>query len=198
MAFMDEEIIAKRNEAREKRERNLSNEVIIDGVAYTFARRTLFDETMSVVLPDSFRNMNPEAAKLKYPSEQRPQIILCNTDGSISMAFNLTGMAVTKEEIPELAEKMRAAVKRTNPASVFDKQEAFETESGLQAGTFDYVSYALDADIYNLFFALNLGETLLIGTFNCLAESGKEWNPLIMQMIQSIRMEPVTTDGEVR
>lgn len=196
MAFMDEEIIAKRNEAREKRK--LSNEVIIEGVKYTFSRRMLFDETMSAILPDSFLNMNSEAAKFKYPSEQRPQVILCNTDGSISIAFNSTGMAVSDEELPELVKQMRAAIKRTNPANAFDKEVAFETESGRQVKAFDYISYALDTDVYNLFFACVLKGNLLIGTFNCPADSGKNWNPLVIQMLQSIQLEPAAADEEAR
>jgi len=50
--------------------------------------REVLEEKLSVMIPDTFGFMPPETAKYKYPSEFRPQVILCDSTEQVNMTFS--------------------------------------------------------------------------------------------------------------
>lgn len=186
MAFQDEELIAQRAEAKRKRDYTIENEVVVDGVTYQFARRKLFEDTISIVVPESFEVMKPQVSRMKFPNENRPQIILCSENGGTTLSFSRIPKAVEKSAIKQTAEQMRAAIKRMNPAFVFQEQGDFDVSEELHVAWFTFISYAVDIDLFNQWFAANLENELLIGSFGCSAEIGDAWQPLVEQMLRSI------------
>lgn len=195
MEHLDETIIAARVTAKKKAAYTIENQVLIAGEPYTFERVELFDGKMSMVLPCSFQDMPAVAAKMKYPSEDRPQIIKCNRTGSVSWAFNLLSMICKKADLIERIHEMKTALKRVNPAYLFFELKQFDITEDTRVNQFDFRSYALDMDIYNIMFIVNIGGRLAMGTFNCPDEISEAWKPLAFQMIHTIRDETIVMEG---
>jgi len=185
MSYLDESIIAIKNESKRLEKLDISHTVEIDNELYDFGRRKILDDLMSLLLPTSFTDMADNIAAVKYPSQHRPDQILTNESGTINFIFNhLEDFALTKESLPELIMKLRAVNKTLNPADV-------SISSGELQGVyfFDYRGYGLDADVYNFCYVLSINKALLLGGFNCPYDIYKDWKTVVHQIVQSIEIE---------
>lgn len=67
MAYMDEKILEKKEEIKKERYCSLEDGVYMDGKVMKFERVELL-EALSIVLPDTMKQMPEIYAKIKYPS----------------------------------------------------------------------------------------------------------------------------------
>ena len=93
--FFDEKILEYRRRARKEKFSSLETGMYIKDELVTFSEIPLFNDQFTIMLPDSFVDMPSEIAKIKYPSEQRPQIIKTSMDTTINFAFNLFNVVFT-------------------------------------------------------------------------------------------------------
>lgn len=94
MDFLDEKIIEARRKEAEKELDIRKDGLIVKGEKIEFQDTPLFQEKMSILLPTTFVDMPQKIARIKYPSEQRPQIIKTDLLGSTNFAFNLFDKAI--------------------------------------------------------------------------------------------------------
>ena len=86
MTYTDEEILEKREQRKKETYTTLEEGLYLGGEVVSFERKELF-ELFSIMLPAEWKQMPPEYAKVKYPSEFRPQIILTTDDLEVNMGF---------------------------------------------------------------------------------------------------------------
>ena len=79
----------------------------------------VFDNRMSVIVPDQFGLMNEEAAKQKNPSAHRPQCILTNDDGSVNIAFSLLDFMLEYDQIEKQVSEWKMVMMQANSTYVF-------------------------------------------------------------------------------
>ena len=96
MDFLDEKIMEMRRQEKQKELNIREDGLIVKGEKIEFQDTTLFQEKMLILLPTSFVDMPQKIARLKYPSEQRPQIIKTDLLGSTNVAFNLFDKAMSR------------------------------------------------------------------------------------------------------
>ena len=85
----------------------------------TFSEIKLFNNAFAITLPDFLVDMPLSIAKIKYPSEQRPQIIKTSMDTTVNFAFNLFNMVTNDEQITDATKQFKNVIARVNPAYVF-------------------------------------------------------------------------------
>lgn len=127
-----------------------------------------------------------EARKLKYPSENRPDIIKCNGDGSIAVTFKLIDSPLEEEYVEQLRDMMKLINKRLNPANIYFDEEILEVDER-NVGYFDFKSSAIDDFLYNFIFFLVLQGKTLMGTFSCGFSDYIEWKDIVMQMVKTVK-----------
>lgn len=196
MEYGDENAIAIRREALRQSKWDISLEVEIDDVSYTFAERILQNQKISIILPEQFDVMRPEIAKLKYPSEYRPDMILTSPKKGVDFTLKyILYEDVSPEEIEEFTENLRMAGKRMNPATIY------ETVGKIKAVN-TFVPYyacqtsAFDADLYCITFTSSIDGHLLLGGFSCIYEEREPWIILVKQMLETI--QDLTLEEEAR
>ena len=96
MDFLDEKIMEMRRQEKQKELNIREDGLIAKGEKIEFQDTPLFQEKMLILLPTSFVDMPQKIARLKYPSEQRPQIIKTDLLGSTNVAFNLFDKAMSR------------------------------------------------------------------------------------------------------
>jgi len=180
----DEQIIAARVAAQNEARHSILNKVTIDGTIYQFEEREV-SPYFSMVLPDNFDDLAPEYVLLKYPNVNRPKIILSNQEGTINFAFE--HMSANDEALEKRLVTYRAVIKRLHPSYVFFSESTLDLKSGLKAASYDFRGIAIDDDIYCLNFFTDLPEGELFGWFTCPIDSKEKWEPLVRQMIQTIK-----------
>ena len=179
--FFDEKILEYRRHARNEKYSTLETGMYIKNELVRFERKEMFQGKLGVMLPESFVTL---PARIKYSSQQRPQVIRTSRDTTVNFGMSLTDIGIEEEHIKELRDQSREALKRLNPAFVF--YESGVDKRHVTVGWFEFKSYGLDTDVYNLMFVSRIGGKMLHGIFNCDYEDVLEWREAARQMMYSI------------
>lgn len=183
--FFDEKILEYRRRARKEKYNSLETGMYIKDEFVQFERNELFRKKMSIMLPSSFVNMPHNLAKIKYASEQRPQVIKTSLDTTVNIGFNMLNADIQDNQIETLLGQAKEALKRLNPAFVF--YDSRVEQEPVTLGWFEFKSYGLDKNVYNLMFITRIGGKMMHGGFNCDYDDALEWRDAAHQMIASIR-----------
>ena len=182
MGYMDEAILKRREEKKKEKYSTLEDGIYLDGEIITFSREDLFGE-ISVLLPNVMKQMPEEYARVKYPSEFRPQMILTTLDLSVNLGFTVFPKELSCKDVAALAERMMAAVHRANPDyRLYPPEELKETEGCF----FSFRSHAMDSDLYNMMLTAAVGGKLVQGSFNCYYEEHKKWKEMVRMIWESV------------
>lgn len=191
--FKDEEILAMMQELEKQTEPNSIEQgtIRIGNEEYKFEERAFFDEALWVLVPESFQPMPLSMQKLKYPYEQRPEIVLTNPTGTVNLTFNRVDQQLQNEWVVKLTSGMKNMLRKMSPSNVFYEQNV-EDVRGKKIGYFDFKSPGMDEALYQLMFYLELSGETLMGSFNCSYRQHKDWREIAVQIVRSIR----TPDSE--
>jgi len=184
--YGDEYFIYLLREAQEQaRNRDIQKgSVWTGGEELLFAEREVLKKKLWIWLPEDFKILGRELAKLKYPDENRPDIIYTNPQTTVNIAFSRQALAAGFEK--EACSFVCQQIQKLHPgSSILDRKTVRAGEMELECLVF--VTLAEDAMIYNQMFFLPLEGRLLIGNCNCRAQEQDEWEELFAQMIASIR-----------
>lgn len=181
MGFLDQDIVGIRRLKRLKKE----NKFYVKGEILALEERSLFDNKVKVRLPDTFTNMPLEVAKKKYPSENRPEVILTNAGGDVNFSFNLLDQKVEASQLEEVNNHFRDVIKQVNPATIFYDTKVEEVD-GRTFAWFDFKGYAVDAEIYYIYFVTTIYGQLLHGIFNCIIQDRDEFLKIVFHCIHSV------------
>ena len=185
MDFKDKEVVELKEKKMKEEYCNFEKGFYIKHKIVEFERQVIFPDKMSIMLPKEFISMPAKMAKIKYPSEMRPQVIKTDLTGSINLGFNLFNQKITPKQIPRACETFRKIIRNTNPAIVF-YDEGMETRGETMCSWFEYKSYAMDGQVYNMLYVTSIDGYLLHGLFNCLIKDMSEWQRVISAMRDSI------------
>lgn len=182
MAYIDEEILAKREEARKEQYHTLEDGVYLDGRILKFARKNLL-EALSICLPDVMRQMPEDYARIKYPSEFRPSLIMTTGDLSVNMGFTVFPAETLDGDRKTVLEHIQAALHRSNPdCRLYPCEDLKETAGSY----FAFRSHAMDSDLYNMILLVSVGKKLIQGSFNCYYKDHLKWKRIALMMWETI------------
>lgn len=182
--FFDEKILEYRKRARKEKYHSLETGMYINDELVQFERQELFQKKLSIMLPTTFVNMPLNLAKVKYSSEQRPQIIKTSLDTKVNLGMSMLDVEIHVEMISQLRDQTRTALKRLNPSFAF-YESGIETKS-VPLGWFEFKSFGLDSDVYNLMFIAQVEGKMVHGIFNCDYKDTLEWRDAARQMMYSV------------
>jgi len=188
MNKLDEKIISMKNQQRNKDiEIDIKKGVYIDHSFVQFVDSDVLGGSFTVMIPSAFREMTSEEARNKYHSELRPQCIKTSPDTSINLCISLIADCPITEETMKLdAMEMKNALQKTNPAMEF-YESGIEQLEDFKLAWFEFKSFALDGQMYNLMFLAPAKGQMLHGVFNCMFESSDNWKEPALQMVKSIK-----------
>lgn len=188
MGYIDEDILDKREESKKEKYHSLETGVYMDGAIINFKNIEILNQ-FRVLLPDNMKQMPKEFARVKYPSEFRPHMIITTLDLSVNMGFSIFPNGVPSDDLPHLAEHMRVAIHRANPAcQMFSCKELHK----IPGSWFAFRSHAMDTDLYNMILATTVNGKLLQGSFNCCYKDYSIWKEVVLMMWETIR--PLTKE----
>jgi len=146
----------------------------------SFAYRELFNGQARMLLPSHFAQMPEELVRLRYLSEHRPQLILAGKDPTENI-----GVSCIEREGLDLEGAlltMRDSVRETTPESVFYETRKI-TAKNCEGYWFEYKSFTITDEVYNLQFLLGSEQTILLGVFNCCIRNFDEWKSFIVKSL---------------
>lgn len=182
----DLEVAKMLNEHKTKAYGSLEEGVYIKEKLYEFERVSLFEDKFSIMLPKDFVDMPENIKKMKYLAEQRPKIIKTIPTGGIDIGFSLLDVTMTDAQLSQVFWHSKNAIRKLNPANVMMEESVIKGNNKLLIWM-DYISPALDGQMYNIMFLANLGEYSYHGIFNCAISEMEIWKEVIRAILASIQ-----------
>ncbi|MBU2703397.1 hypothetical protein Ga0466249_004542 [Sporomusaceae bacterium BoRhaA] len=191
---MDEQIRRVINQIEEQEA--LSNQNIYEGVTvnnqyYEFEERSFFDDQLKIYMPMVFEDMSPEFARIKYPSEDRPQVIKTDSTGGINITLSCIPNGIEDNDILEVKDGVKAILRKLNPCYLFI-EDGVETVEEKTVGFIEFKSPTLGQPLYQLRFFLEMDGNVMMGIFSCQFDDYAAWRPLAQQIMKSVRVSPQT------
>jgi len=190
--FGDEYFIyikSKEAEPPPKHENNIYDGFIIINVdKIPVKRRYLLDRKISVIMPEGFALMSEKDAAIKYPSDHRPDFIYTNEKTTVNFSISHKNDEMPDENIPATQEMIQTAVMRVYPTSSVIESETVKV-SGKNLSYYDFITPALDTDLYNLSFMFSLEGRSVMGACSCPKFVMDDWKPVFLQMLGSIEIK---------
>ena len=183
MDYLDEEVMRFRKSAKKSKYNSLETGMYIKDELVHFKEVQFLDDKVSIMLPDTFVDMPHEIAKIKYPSEQRPQIIKMNDDASVNFTFSLYDTPFNERQIESALSQFQGIIHKVNPALIFYDVVILEEKN---LGWFDFKSYGLDEQMYNVMYITPIEGKMLHGIFNCMYRDILEWKDAVRQVMLSV------------
>jgi len=195
MDNLDEKIIAAKQSTLQK-ERTLETTNLKESSS-PFKEVEILDGKLLITLPSNFSDMPQEYAEQKYPSGQRPEHIKSNPDTSVSIGFTLLDLPIPEDALEQEMNYMRTVLKKTNPAMQFYTSN-IETLEQFKISWFDFKSYGIDEELYNIMFVGSIPPSkqqgtkeskALHGVFNCRYADYNEWSKIAVQILKSLKLK---------
>lgn len=181
----EENVMVTRQLERINRYTSVETGIYVEGELIKFCEAKLFNGQLGISLPVSFRDMSPEDARKKYFSEQRPEVIKTNEDGSINFCFSMAERKVRPEHLESLIQDFYDVLKRFQPMSVC-LDMGTEFYGSIPCARLEFISNALNENLYNMLTIYPLTDKLLLGMFNCPFNKYKEWTNCLSQVRKSL------------
>ncbi len=181
MTYIDELILKKREQAKAEKYSTLEEGMYLDGKMVHFERKELLN-ALSIMLPDSWKQMPEEYARVKYPSEFRPQIIITTADLSVNLGFTAFPTEIQADDTLMVLERMRAAIHRSNTDYLMFSCANMKEIKG---SWFAFRSHAMDSDLYNMMMIASIEKRTIQGSFNCPYGAYQKWKKAVLLMWDS-------------
>jgi hypothetical protein len=192
MEFTDNETAGVRAQKEEAKYKDIyAGEVRCGNEILFFERVNLYENRFSVMLPKSYVDLPLALAKIKYPMENRPAIIKTNDETSVNFAFAYYKQDFSEAQVESAAKGLKAGLGRMSSGSRFFETQILQTEEGVKFSCFDFLSTALDTQLYQLFGFVPVQNQFLHFIFNAPSKMMRTWQPVAIQVLRSIRdIEP--------
>ena len=179
MEYYDEQIVKALHIQRRDTFGSIDEGLYINNELIHFNKTLLFNGRVSVMLP--------EIAEIKYFSGKRPDEIYTSLDMSVNFTFTDLGISGNDEDTRLAVGLIKQIIRNANPGyEFFEENEDVEKE--VIINRFDFQSYGIDDEAYNIMYLACTGKTILQGTFSCLYKDRKEWKRAALEVIKTVSM----------
>lgn len=180
--YKDEEIIKKRVDKKKQKYNSLEQGIYRKGKLVHFESYQVL-HSFSIMLPEDWKQMPEEFARIKYPTEFRPQCILTSKELSVNMGFSMFPHELQINETKKMTERVMETIARENPGFQFFKFARIEKIKGYW---FSFRSHSMDSDLFNQMLIAPVNGTIMMANFNCLYQEYTEWEQAVLLIWESI------------
>lgn len=161
--------------------------VIVKYKKMDIVEKKILDGSLSMMMPLEFQLMEESLAKAKYPDDDRPDYIYTNDDTTVNLSFSLDDNGeIDDEEVEEVKDILKNQIKRLYPGSKIEDSKPIKTdEKNVSYFCFDIP--LIDGNLFQLMFFMEHRKQLVMGAFNCGIYQKKQWKPLILQMLKTLK-----------
>jgi hypothetical protein len=148
--------------------------------------KEIIDGRFTMLLPSHFEEMDPDLKAVKYPGPESPDWVYSNESGDVSITFTLENGEIKPEEVPEVRDILAKELKRLYPSSAIeDKKTIGDKDNSISLFSMDIP--LIDGACYHLMFLREVREGLLIGSFDCSIDEKKQWQQIMLQLLETLR-----------
>ena len=189
MEYFDEDVISAMHVKRREEYGNIEEGLYIQNSLTLFHKVLMFEDKLSVMMPNEFVIMLPELISTKYISEKKPDVIYTSLDGSVNFSFNLLVTSSSEKDMSYAINMLKTMIKNMNPAYIFFEDNTIESAAGNSISLMQFKSYGIDEAAYNIIYLTSIDKYIIQGAFNCKYNDMDEWKRAAFEIIKSIKVE---------
>jgi len=208
MSLSDEKILKAKhiiNEAekqeKEKQEskENLENELkesIMDGKVHIygqeveFSRRKNEEYGVSIMMPTTSFDLDEQLKMEIYPSGNRPKYVYGNATVNLVISLNLTNNRIPVDKLEPFLDYGEKLLKVTMPKVTNIERKMIDKED-YQIGVMEFISTAIDTEVYNTTFYVIVKGQILMGNINFPLKYKERQLTIAKEMLESFEIEDV-------
>lgn len=154
-----------------------------DDLVYT----VILDGKVNVKIPEGFYDMEDQYIKLKYPLENRPQVIKCNEDMRVDFKYSVMEIDTKEPVLLYLIEEIKKAVLNSN--SSFEKidEYIYYDESNYPITGFSFSNEVLDGIAYNVIFLRQFHNYIINASMGCPYENRERYMEYMEESIKTMK-----------
>lgn len=185
MKWGDERIIHLRNEERKKKFTDLSTGMYIKEQLITFERYPIEEMEFTLILPSGYSRLGQDIINRKYPSVDRPDIVIGNEAGDVVFTFSILQDHITDDELrKKTMSTLRTMISSANPSIGFFDEGTAQNDF-MSCSWFDFKSYVITGTIYNLTVIVSFRSRTILGMFSCPYDLNPWWKPIYLQILET-------------
>lgn len=189
MEYFDEDVISAMHVKRREGYGNIEEGLYIQNSLTLFHKVLMFEDKLSVMMPNEFVIMLPELISTKYISEKKPDVIYTSLDGGVNFSFNLLVTSSSEKDMSYAINMLKTMIKNMNPAYIFFEDKTIESTAGNSISLMQFKSYGIDEAAYNIIYLTSIDKYIIQGAFNCKYNDMDEWKRAAFEIIKSIKIE---------
>jgi hypothetical protein len=136
----------------------------------TVIKKALFNNLISVMLPDTFESMESEKIELMYPSEGRPQFIYEDTKTNRFCTFSLLkDQNLTSLQVEQGIKSIFISIISLYPTCLLEEPQLLE-KAEKTWGYFSFKTLCNEGSLRNIMYILSVDGCMMLGTMGCLLE----------------------------
>jgi hypothetical protein len=184
--YIDEDIIPLKVGLYKNKKQSLDEGYYISGNFETFSKKYFFNEKILIYIPDTFIDMPRELIDIKYPSNDRPDIIKTNLDADVNLSISLLeneeniDAEVMGQDFVKLISKVYKGAKA-------EKLSHVDKPNFIKIHLFEFVIMGFDEKMYHILALANIGNEVLQLMFSCPESEKYEWSNAIEDCFTSIK-----------
>ena len=149
----------------------------------------LFDGRLAVGIPNFFRMMDSGRAELMYPYEDRPQIILEDTDTCRFCTFSLLKeQKLAGIQVEYVIRSITEAIVSLYPSCLLSEPQLAVREEGA-CGWFSFQTSGGEGQLQNFLYVFPVDGFMMLGTMGCFVED-EEGKRQLLQIMESLEVPP--------
>ncbi len=188
MEYLDSDIIYAKHIKRRDEYGSIEEGMYIKNILTTFKQVLLFEDTLSIMLPDDFVPMLPEMVAAKYRLGNAPAVIYTGLDVSVNISLNLYNNTSSGGDVRLAAGVLKRMLQNTHPSYIFYDDMELKSIDGYEISLFDFKGYALDDATYNIIYMTKTNSHIIQGAFNCMYYDMEEWKRAALEIIKTIKI----------
>ena len=159
------------------------DKILIRGKWVYFIPCHIFDNKVTILVPDNFTELPEKIARIRYISQYRPPVIITSPNYSENLGYHLLERGT--RNIEQSIEQMEESTLNHAPETIIYDRGSFRSD-GLEGRWFDYKNFTVNDETYNLQFLIYTEHSILAGSFNCRMKFYDEWKEPILKSFEHI------------
>lgn len=180
------------------------DEITLFGQSVHYERVSIPELKISLLMPESFFRLADDMVQIIYPAGNRPSHVYSGENIIYQVSFTKTVNQVPNDGIPKflpmarkLMEKMGPKTRILNADTIAHSFMLGEEEKTYNIGIIEFISAAVDMNIYNVMFFFSIENQLMIGNIVTQNKYKNRIAQIAKETIDSLEIyeEEENTDG---
>lgn len=150
-------------------------------------KKVLFDNLLSVSLPNSFEAMESGKVEFMYPNEDRPQFIYEDRKTNRFCTFSLLkDQKLTNLQVEHGIRSISNAIISLYPTCLLEDTQLFDKAEKV-LGYFSFKTLCNEGSLRNIMYILSVDGCMMLGTMGCLLED-EDGEKQLFQIMDSLEI----------